>query len=72
MLGTDPSAQNGAGLHCLLPAVFLDKERWNESGEIKLSEQQESINLAYLLMKLQPKSCDILSDRCGESTASVD
>lgn len=66
--GTDPSAQNGAGLHWLL--CF-----WNRKDGVRAEikpQQQETINLAYLFMKLQPQSCHVLSDRCGESTASVD
>lgn len=66
LLGADPGAQTGAQLCCLLPAVFLEQEKGSERGERK-TQQQETINLAYLLMKLQAKSCDVLSGRCGEA-----
>lgn len=61
------------GVRAALPAAgCASGVGQREREEIKPSQQQETMNLAYFLMGLQPTSCDVLSDRCGESTGNVD
>lgn len=47
--------------------MFLEEEIWSGRGKIKPSEHQGTINLVYSLVKLQPESCDVLSDGVGKA-----